>query len=426
MKNPYIVKEAITLRAARNRVFALIDASEEARRIAERERLTMSSDGLEEFEPSLASLHVQRLLAGGGSLRSRSSTPVRGAIAAVAVKGKKRRRHELEVDQTSERYEAAYGYGEKDGESMDMERELESEYQEIATRLWIEGPATTGAVVSYMKARKRYVYLLVLRRPLRWLNSLGRFLRVVALVEEWEAYKAQHGIKDSTVAAHGTLQQLRAVPPLSRTPPAVSREGTPVGRRTLRPRLVIARAPSQVESEPPATRQRRQSPAVTPTKAAALSSSSLSVARKTRTSMVRQSSTFTDLTSASSESHEEPFPQPPTSSLSPPLVAAAAEVEVESPTKNVAVRKRGRPAKITIDNSPTSSITTLPSPALEGRVLRRGSARAASDSKSCERVTPQPTTEAPEARALRPRRQVSRQSSRTKDATTPTAVILTS
>ncbi|KAG8881731.1 hypothetical protein FRB97_009206 [Tulasnella sp. 331] len=410
VKNPYIVKEAITLRAARNRVFALIDASEEARRVAERERLGMTSEALDEIEPSLASLHVQRLLGRGGSLRSRSSTPIRSAVAAsAATKGKKRRRHELEVDQTSERYEAAYGYGEKDSESMDMERELEAEYQEIVTRLWIEGPATTGAVVSYMKARKR-------------------LLRVVALVEEWEAYKAQHGIKDSAVAAHSTLQQLKSVPPLAKTSPAVSREGTPVGRRNLRPRIAVTRAPSQVESEPPAKRQRRQSPAVTPTKAIGASSSSLSVTHKTRMAVARQSSTFTELTSASSESHEDPFPHPPASSLSPPPVSAAAAAsapateEVESPTKNVVVRKRGRPAKkTTTDNSPTGSITPLPSPFVEGRILRRASTRAASASKSCEREV---STEDPEARSLRPRRHVSRPT-RFNDSTA-TAAILTS
>ncbi|KAG8997172.1 hypothetical protein FRB93_000458 [Tulasnella sp. JGI-2019a] len=415
VKNPYIVKEAITLRAARNRVFALIDASEEAKRVAERDRLAAASVFDESGEPSLASLHVQRLLGGGGSMRSRSSTPIRGAPTAAANKGKKRRRHELEVDQTSERYEAAYGYGEKDGDDMDMERELEKEYQEIVTRLWIEGPATTGAVVSYMKARKR-------------------FLRVVALVEEWEAYKVKHGIKDSSSSAQGAVQQLGLVPPLSRTP-AVSREGTPVGRRNLRPRVVVTRAASQVDSESPAKRQRRDSPAVTPVKAGP-SSTSLTIVRKTRTSAVRQTSTFTDLTSASSESHEEPLPEPPTSSLSPPpvpatavvaavaAVASVASVEMESPTKTVVVRKRGRPPKVklttTTIESPTSSTATLPSPVIEGRVLRRVSTRAASASKSRERDATQLTTVNPEARSLRSRKQISYKDS------SPTAAMLTS
>ncbi len=127
----------MNLKAARNRVYALIEASEEAKRAS-----ALRQAEKEGLQGNAAAVLAQRLLGGSNVVRSRSATPTT----------KKRKRNELEGD---ERYDHAYGYGEKDGEDIDMERELQKEYDEIVGKLWVEGPATTGAVISYMKARRK-------------------------------------------------------------------------------------------------------------------------------------------------------------------------------------------------------------------------------------------------------------------------------
>lgn len=140
VKNPHIVREANNLKAARNRIYALIDASEEAQKAADTSKALREAAATGEAVLSSAVL-TQRLLAG----RSRSNTPVRG-------RPPKRRRGVMEAE---ERYEHAYGYGDKDGDDIELERELQKEYDEIIGKLWVEGPATTGAVISYLKARRR-------------------------------------------------------------------------------------------------------------------------------------------------------------------------------------------------------------------------------------------------------------------------------
>ena len=140
VKNPYIVREANNLKAARNRVYALIDACDEAKRASEAAKaLRMAA---EDGASAIFSGLPQHLF---GSVRSGSQTPTKRVI-------KKRKRGDLEIE---DRYEHAYGYGEKDGEDMDMENELNKEYDEIVSKLWVEGPASTGAVVAYLKARSK-------------------------------------------------------------------------------------------------------------------------------------------------------------------------------------------------------------------------------------------------------------------------------
>lgn len=141
VKNPYIVREANNLKAARNRVYALMEAYDEAKRASEAASLRVALEHTDEVGSALP----QHMLMDVGSARSRSQTPTKKPA-------KKRKRADLELD---DRYDHMYGFGDKDPDDMDLDGELNKEYEEIVARLWIEGPVTTGAVISYLKARTK-------------------------------------------------------------------------------------------------------------------------------------------------------------------------------------------------------------------------------------------------------------------------------
>jgi len=135
VRNAYIVKEAQALRQARNRIYTLIDASEEAKRNA-----SESGSGVE----NMAIYNKTRA--------SKKRKRVGNASSAVQVAEPSR-----EQVVNEDKYDVAYGYGEKDHDGVEMYEELQKEEGELQ-KLWVEGPVSTGAVAGYMRAKKRWVY----------------------------------------------------------------------------------------------------------------------------------------------------------------------------------------------------------------------------------------------------------------------------
>ncbi|KIO32177.1 hypothetical protein M407DRAFT_18748 [Tulasnella calospora MUT 4182] len=341
VKNPYIVREANNLKAARNRIYALIDASEEAQKAADTTKTLREAAATGDTMLSSAVL-TQRLLAGAAS-RSRSATPARGRPA-------KRRRGVMEAE---ERYEHAYGYGDKDGDDIDLEKELQKEYDEIVGKLWVEGPATTGAVISYLKARRK-------------------LLQVVDLVREWEAYKVEHNIPDTEIP--GPVKAIRQKPTRAETPT----------RRSLRARVPAARTVPQSDTEGAPRRKHRKTehPSATsgiagssntPNKPSGLSQSfSVASLPERKPSSTRSISTFgsnsslSELSSSESQDGNAGPPVDPTvqlvtgvaSPLSPlqPLPPPAPKV---LPTIRLRDRQATRQVK-TADNSPAPETKPLP------------------------------------------------------------------
>lgn len=339
VKNPHIVREANNLKAARNRIYALIDASEEAQKAADTSKALREAAATGEAVLSSAVL-TQRLLAG----RSRSNTPVRG-------RPPKRRRGVMEAE---ERYEHAYGYGDKDGDDIELERELQKEYDEIIGKLWVEGPATTGAVISYLKARRR-------------------LLQVVDMVRQWEVYKVEHNIPDSEVTA--IAKAIRPKPAQAETPT----------RRSLRARVPAARVLQQSDTEGPPRRKHRKKehPSLgignpvstnTPSRPSGLSQS-FSVASLTqeKPSSARSISTFGSNSSlselSSSESHDDGTSQMDTSVLAVDVLPPPITLHPTPPVPEVVVpsvsslRKSARQAfrqVKTADNSPVPETKPLP------------------------------------------------------------------
>ncbi|KAG8929843.1 hypothetical protein FRC02_005009 [Tulasnella sp. 418] len=254
VKNPYIAREAQALKVARNRVYALIDASDEASRLAALSKAQKLSSAL------------------GDSLLLKEQSPSRLALKKAGNGGtssaKKRKRGEAGLDAESERYELAYGYGEKDGEGIELEKELEKEQREFETRLWVEGPASTGAVVAYMRAKKR-------------------LLEVVGLVAQWEEIKARRlangedvGEINAVVEPVSTTEVERPPPPTikqirrtarNRNTATPSGDGTPSARpspRLTRSRLQNERQQSNGPATTENTSSQRQAQSVSPTKTA--------------------------------------------------------------------------------------------------------------------------------------------------------------
>ncbi|KAG8897771.1 hypothetical protein FRB99_007930 [Tulasnella sp. 403] len=330
VKNHYIVREALALKAARNRVYALIDACEEAKRSAEAAKTLRQA--VEDHESVLpASLRTQALL--NASARSRSSTPAIGKV-------KKRKRGEFE-HWHEERYDHAYGYGDKDGEDIDLERELEKEYNEIVSKLWVEGPATTGAVISYMKARRR-------------------LLQVVNLVRQWEAYKLKHNIADSDLPTDSSEQPPPAARP-SRPKPAPRTQETI--RRSTRSRVPVARAAAQEDPEPK-RKQRRKNPTDTsPLKSSRLASTSFTAeaSPSSKANERRSQSTLTDEHSTLSDDSTELVDaeaQPPDDAVlvpSDPEPVAALTESAPEPTVSPRKSRRARTAA----NTPQQAFSSL-------------------------------------------------------------------
>ncbi|KAG8934378.1 hypothetical protein FRC01_003335 [Tulasnella sp. 417] len=336
VKNPHIVREANNLKAARNRIYALIDASEEAQKAAETSKTLREAAATGDAVLSSAVL-TQRLLAGGAS-RSRSATPARG-------RPPKRRRGVMEAE---ERYEHAYGYGDKDGDDIELEKELQKEYEEIVGKLWVEGPATTGAVISYLKARRR-------------------LLQVVDLVREWEAFKVEHNIPDTEIPS--LAKAIRPKPTRAETPT----------RRSLRARVPAARAVPQSDTEGPPRRKHRKTehPAGgntgsgnTPSKPSGLSQSfSVASLADNKPSSTRSASTFGSNSSlselSSSESHDDRASAndssvPAADAVPPTLEPAPLEhVPKALPSIRLVNRQATRQVK-TADNSPVPETQPLP------------------------------------------------------------------
>ncbi|KAG8978835.1 hypothetical protein FRB90_008301 [Tulasnella sp. 427] len=329
-KNPYIAREANNLKAARNRIYALIDASEEAQKAADTSKSLREAVATGETVLSSAVL-TQRLLAG----RSRSATPARGP-----GRPPKRRRGVMEAE---ERYEHAYGYGDKDGDDVEMEKELQKEYDEIVGKLWVEGPATTGAVITYLKARRR-------------------LLQVVDLVRQWEAYKAEHNIPET----EGTPTASKAVRPKP------TQADNPA-RRSLRARLPATRTLPQSDTEGPPRRKHRKKehPSAsgvygstnTPTRRSGLSYSfSMATVDDGKPNSTRSASSSGSNSSlsplSSSESRDGRVSPMETSILGTGIVHADPEEAPSDPYKR-RLRRTARLIK-TADNSPLPEVKALP------------------------------------------------------------------